>query len=49
MSKIKVQVSRNYRGVPYSVEASVEDFEVLGRVVRAVEQFIDKEVVEVEP
>jgi hypothetical protein len=44
MSKIRVQVSRNYRGVPYSIEAKVEDFRVIGKAIRTVESFIENEV-----
>jgi len=44
MSKIRVQVSRCYRGIDYSVEARLDDFDSIGRVIRAVEGFIEENV-----
>lgn len=44
MSKVTVKVNRNYKGVEYSVEARVEDFSCIGKVIRAIEKFVDKEV-----
>jgi len=44
MSKVRVSVSRCYKGIDYSVEARVEDFSVLGKVIRAVETFIEEKV-----
>lgn len=42
---IKLRVSRVYRGVPYSIEADlyeVESVDLIGRLMRKAESFIDK-------
>ena len=41
MSDIHVKISRTYRGIPYSVEASLADFSVFGKIVQHIETFID--------
>lgn len=48
MSRIRVKVSRCYRGVDYSIEANPTDFSVVGKVLRAVEEWIDSIVGEIE-
>lgn len=42
MSKIRVSISRCYRGIDYSVEARLDDFDAIGKVIRAVEGFIEE-------
>jgi hypothetical protein len=44
MSKVRVVVSRNYRGIPYLVEARLDDFDAIGKVIQAVESFIEENV-----
>jgi len=48
MSKIHVTVKRCYRGVDYSLEASPEDFDTVGKVLRQIEAFIDSQKGETE-
>jgi len=44
MSEVRVKVSRCYRGVDYSIEANPTDFSVIGKVLRAIEEFIDVQI-----
>ena len=48
MSEVHVKVSRCYRGVDYSLEASPEDFDTVGKVLRQIEAFIDSQQGEAE-
>ena len=48
---IRLRVSRVYRGVPYSIEADlheVKSVDLIGRLMRKAESFIDKMLEEVE-